>query len=313
MMKKGMKKGISNTKQAISDHRMVKRGNTKISAGFPLECTGPRSPGEILGTISESVSCSTKETLPVESAEDAPALASSTYCMPTKSGTTLLVPDQNVNTKVSKKGTLLQDVEGVHEKVSRANFHLFDDRVFVAEDRGEAQRLLALNNSNNPIRRAMNPIMSGVMKILDLQISSFRAVFNLWMWKDPMLSFWFTALVFGLMLVLSVFPWRLFFFVVGLLGLGPQNHFVVPAYFAKKAARIQKKKEAGGFSQAHRLTFDTVEDVANSPLLFRDNVQMKADGKRREVIVPGGDCVFRSNRFYDWPPDPATTTIKEGM
>jgi len=285
-------------------NQMVKKGisNTKSVVNF----------NPILGTISESVT-QKKLTLPVKSAEAAPALVSSTYSMPTKSGKTLVIPDQNVNTKVLKKATLLQDAKKLHENVSRASFHLFDDRVFMAEDQEEAQNLLALNNSTNLIRKFVNPILGEIMKTLDLGISSFRAVFNLFMWKDPMLSFWFTGLIFGLVLVLSVFPWRLFFFVVGLLGFGPQNYWMVPAYFAKRAARTQKKKVAGTCNQAYRLSLDTVDDVANSPLLFRDNVQMKADGKRREVIVPGGDCVFRGNRFYDWPPNPATTTIKEGM
>jgi len=58
---------------------------------------------------------------------------------------------------------------------------------------------------------------------------------------------------------------------------------------------------------------DTAGDVSRSPLLFRENVWMKPDGKRREVIIPGGDCVFRFNRFYDWPPEPATTKIGKEM
>lgn len=260
-----------------------------------------------------SVSKAMKDMLPVEIADDATTLTGSTQQMPMEFGTTLVIPDQNVRAKVAKKKketSMLQDIEKIHRKVSRANLHLFDDRVFLAEDREGAQKLLALNKTKNPIKRMMNPVAGGVMKIFDIQISFFRAMFNICMWKDPMLSFWFSLLIFCLMIVLFIFPWRLFFCVAGLLGLGPQNYFLVPLYHAKRASRSKAKPVAGDCGQTSRIN---TAAVSNSPLLFRDNMQMKPDGKQRGVIVPGGDCVFRFNRFYDWPPDPATTTIKEEM
>lgn len=281
--------------------------------------TSSKGPRKSLSTASEKVSESMGDTLQDtmrgESIDNAASLTCSGYQMVTYSGSTVVIPDQNVDAKkVKKKGgtSMLQDIEKAHRKVSRANLHLFDDRVFLAEDREEAIKLLALNTSKNPIRKRIYPLVCGVTKIIEIQVSSIHAVFNLCMWKDPMLSFWFSMLVLCLMFVLSVFPWRLLFFLVGLLGLGPQNYFLVNSYLAKKAAKT-KTKPAAQDSGREFWTRTTAEDVSQSPLLFRDNIQMKADGKRREVIVPGGDSVFRLNRFYDWPPDPATSIIKQGM
>ena len=50
----------------------------------------------------------------------------------------------------------------------------------------------------------------------------FRFLFNLFTWRDPYLTFWFSNLLFCLIIVLIVFPWRLFFFSLALVLLGPQ-------------------------------------------------------------------------------------------
>ena len=237
-----------------------------------------------------------------------------TYQMPKGSGRIIVIPDQNVKAKSGTKGstTLLEDIGKLNEKASRVGLHLFEDRVFIAEDKAEAQKLLHFNTSKNPIKSRMFPLVGGVVKIVDNALSMFRAAFNLCMWKDPMLSFWFSLFLFCLMIVLCLFPWRLFFFVGGLFGLGPQNYFLAVSYDKKLASRPKANPAKGNSGLAHQVSMSN-EDVSKSPLLFRDNVQMKPDGKHREVIVPGEDCVFRFNRFYDWPTDPATTVIKKGV
>jgi len=148
------------------------------------------------------------------------------------------------------------------------------------------------------------------MKIFEIQLFAVRATFNVFTWKDPMLSFWFSVLVLCLVISLILFPWRLFFFVVGLLGLGPQNYIFVHLKGVKclslfKPTPVKRNSDRDSWMSV------AADHVSKSPLLFRNNTHMKSDGKRREVIVPGGDCVFRGNRFYDWPPDPATTSIQK--
>jgi len=217
-----------------------------------------------------------------------------------------VLPEQDMQVKKKSSSTIISQIEKMHDKASRASLHLFDDRVFVVDDRAEAEKLLHVNTTNNPIAKKMFPILAAFLKLIDIEISAFRAAFNIVMWKDPFLSFWTTLLVFCLMVVLLVFPWRYLFGIVGLIGLGPQNYFLVDFFVEKQIARQQKKRSMKKLA----VESDSYHDLTESPLLFRNNVQMKPDGRHREVIVPS--VPFRYNRFYDWPPDPSSTSIKEG-
>lgn len=217
-----------------------------------------------------------------------------------------VIPVQDMGVKTKSSSTIISQIEKMHAKASKASLHLFDDRVFLVDDRVEAEKLLGINTTNNPIAKKVNPIFGAFLKLIDIELSSFRAVFNIIMWKDPFLSFWVTLFVFCLMVFLLVFPWRYLFFVVGLVGLGPQNYFLAIWFEARRIARQQQKKAKTKSLESE----GSYRDLAESPLLFRNNVQMKPDGRHREIIVPS--VPFRYNRFYDWPPDPASTSIKEG-
>lgn len=216
-----------------------------------------------------------------------------------------VIPEQNMGVKTKFSSTIIGSIEKMHAKASKASLHLFDDRVFVVDDKAEAEKLLHINTTNNPIAKKMNPIMGAFLKLIDIELCAFRALFNVIMWKDPLLSFWVTLFVFILMVVLLVFPWRLFFFAVGLVGVGPQNYFLADWFETKLATKQQKKKK-----RSNSYAMGSCRDLAESPLLFRNNAHVKPDGRHREIIVPS--VAFRYNRFYDWPPDPATTTIREG-
>lgn len=204
-----------------------------------------------------------------------------------------ILPEQNMGIKAKTSRTIISQIEGMHAKASKATLHLFDDRVFVADDKAEAERLLQINVTNNPIAKKLNPIMGAFLKLIDIELCTFRALFNILMWKDPFLSFWMTLIVFFLMVVLLVFPWRYFFFITGFIGLGPQNYFLADWFEAKYIARQQKKK-ANAKSSLESLVENN--DLGESPLLHRNNVQMKPDGKHREIIVPS--VPLRYNRFY---------------
>ena len=217
-----------------------------------------------------------------------------------------VIPEQDMGVKTKSSSTFIGQIQKMHTKASKATLHLFDDRVFVVDDKAEAEKLLHINTTKNPIAKKMFPIMGEFIKLTNIGLSAFRAVFNVLMWKDPFLSFWVTLFVFCLMVLLLVFPWRYFFFVVGLVGLGPQNYFLVDWFEAKCIAK-QKRKAKTKLSLESQ---DSQHDLAGSPLLHRNNIQVKPDGRHREIIVPS--VPFRYNRFYDWPPDPASTSIKEG-
>jgi len=239
----------------------------------------------------------------------------------------LRLPDQNV-AHSSESKSVGNQIKKIHFKVQRAHLHLFDDRVFIAEDRAEAKRQLKINNSVNPLQKMINPWVASILKILEYELSAFRAIFNIMFWKDPMLSYWVMVILCCLMILVLVFPWRRFFFVVGILLLGPQNYFMnIIDWHRSKMAKKKGGPESLALSKSTRMlnayrdnehgSGQNVHDppqsrnddlLSNSPLLLRNNTQQKPDGKLRKVIVPS--VPFRSNRFYDWPPDPDSTIIR---
>jgi len=236
--------------------------------------------------------------------------------------------DQNVANKAEKGVSIKQELKQWHHKAQKASLHLFDDRVFIVdEDRTDAKRQLGINTTKNPISKRTNPLLSLVLRIFDIGVSAFRAMFNVFMWKDPILSYVTLLLLFCLMIVLLIFPWRKFFFISGLVCLGPQNMksstCIIDILQKRKEKRAEKR--ASSLTQAknyHKSTLrntiplmlhkrSTVESpsfilrktsLSTSPLLIRNNKTHLPDGRKREVIVPS--VPLRYNRFYDWPPDP---------
>mmetsp|Transcript_33231 Transcript_33231/g.71817 ORF Transcript_33231/g.71817 Transcript_33231/m.71817 type:complete len:1016 (-) Transcript_33231:462-3509(-) len=239
------------------------------------------------------------------------------------------LPNQDVcNAPTSERKSLSTQIQQIHYKVQRANLHLFDDRVFIAEDRAEAKKQLKMNNTKNPISKRINPWLANILKIFEYEVSAFRAMFNILFWKDPILSYWAMMFLCCVMILVLVFPWRRFFFVVGILLLGPQNYFMnIIDWHRSKMAKKKGGPESLALSKSTRMlnayrdnehgSGQNVHDppqsrnddlLSNSPLLLRNNTQQKPDGKLRKVIVPS--VPFRYNRFYDWPPDPDSTNIK---
>ena len=247
------------------------------------------------------------------------------------SGPSLRTVDQNVSNSASGGTTIKEQLDKWHAKAQKYTFHLFDDRVFITEERGEAKKALHMNATKNPVAKKLNPLLATVMKIFECEVSAFRAVFNIFLWKDPMLSFCFLMLIFCLMLILLVFPWRIFFFFVGLLGFGPQNYFsqtcLLDVYIRRKQRKTLETMNAKGSIMVDQSTggvqgrnkiFSSIAPLLQKTsttqphrnvLSVRNNTQMKSDGRLREVIVPS--VPFRYTRFYDWPPDPQSVSLQE--
>ena len=235
--------------------------------------------------------------------------------------------DQNVANKTKSGTSIKQELKQWHHKAQKASLHLFDDRVFIVdEDRTDAKRQLGINTTKNPVSKRTHPLLSLVLRIFDIAVSAFRAIFNVFMWKDPMLSYVTLVLLFGLMIVLLIFPWRKFFFISGLVCLGPQNvkssTCIIDVLQKRKEKKAEKRASQHRAKNYHKSTLrntiplmlhkrSTVESpsfvqrktsLSTSPLLIRNNKTHLPDGRKREVIVPS--VPFRYNRFYDWPPDP---------
>lgn len=77
---------------------------------------------------------------------------------------------------------------------------------------------LVLHNRFTTPRYSLT-IFAEMVKVV---LSLVRSVFNLFTWRDPYMTFLFQGASFTSALLLIVFPWRLFFFVMGLGLVGPQ-------------------------------------------------------------------------------------------
>ena len=213
--------------------------------------------------------------------------------------------------------TIADSANRIHRRVQKSKLHLFDDRIFIADDKADAEKVLRMNQSMNPVVKRINPIISIGNMILSQEVYACRAIFNILMWKDPMLSYIAMGLLLCSIIFVLIFPWRQFFLLVGLVGLGPQNYFLnvrdrcerYHTLFTTLLPRSLPNSHAKAVQDSGTgQVLDQGGAIQNSPLLFRNNVQMKPGGKRREVIVPSAPC--RYNRFYDWPPHPESTIIK---
>lgn len=191
---------------------------------------------------------------------------------------------------------------------------LFDDRMFILDKKDPGTGSVALNQvfgtpKADPIMAFVGEFGAPALDILKVALSVFRSLFNLFMWRDPFLSslFFFGAVFF--LLILLVFPWRLFFFVVGLVAFGPQNWLLrvqgkLP--LKKKETPFEdienesKKNKIPNFQFHNHLTTDGGNDT-------RDKKFSKGAPVARRALVPNSPLISR--RFYDWPPNPSVSKV----
>jgi hypothetical protein len=115
--------------------------------------------------------------------------------------------------------------------------------------------------------------------------------------------------------VLAIFPWRLFLFVTGFLVVGPQNWMLrimdergVSAFIKKFLEKRRKKQKKSDKKEDGGLDRKLPEDQAivsshtsdNSPplSLSRKDVDPR---EIHQVSVPYSQLMYQ--RFYDWPPE----------
>lgn len=176
----------------------------------------------------------------------------------------------------------------------------------------------------NPLAALTASFLEPLMKAIGVYLVIVRASFNTFTWRDPYLSFWFLSLLASLGILLALFPWQLFFFVIGLFCFGPQNYLLgfksinkllsqVLALPRKGNSYLERKRisnlESGGADTPGSETGDKV-------YLFDGRKKTNNDSKPRddevhEVIVPYQR--FDTERFYFWPPTalPSTDSIVE--
>ena len=152
-----------------------------------------------------------------------------------------IVTMQDIDATYEGESTkLTDDLAEVKEKLHELTCHFFNDRTHLRPNETslpfgkptsrkktaekELEKLLNIGSysSANPVISRvglyLTPVVDGVLSFLCV----FRALFNVFTWRDPFLSFWVSLVGCGAAIVLFVFPWRLFLFVAGILVVGPQ-------------------------------------------------------------------------------------------
>ena len=113
----------------------------------------------------------------------------------------------------------------------------------------EFDRLLGMYNfGSNPITKITATFLGPLMRIIRIVVYICRVAFNTTTWRDPFLSFWVFLSLVVLCLVLVVFPWRLFFGMCVVGGVGPQNLLV--RFFLERKAAKKAREEADAKAKA---------------------------------------------------------------
>lgn len=141
------------------------------------------------------------------------------------------LPEQDASVAVKSRKTLKEEI--IHNKnlLHKMTNRLFDDRMFIVNEDNtghSAAEELALNQAigvnkyKSPIVAKIAEYVGPMLEGVKVGLSLWRAGFNLFTWRDPMLTFLFLLGAIFMLCVLIVFPWRLFFFIMGLGAVGPQ-------------------------------------------------------------------------------------------
>ncbi len=174
----------------------------------------------------------------------------------------------------------------------------------------EYDRLLLINKYShpNPWINRVGVIVQPIVEIVQGWLYLFRALFNLFTWQDPILSFWVGIIGPMVVLVFHFMPYRILFFVSGIMFVGPQNYLLrvfresrgdPPPDFDK----ITKKKKIQKEERSEDTQFFSSDAPGNQNIKYV-NVEPK---QVKKVVVPYGPLKY--NRFYDWPPEPQYSRV----
>ena len=111
----------------------------------------------------------------------------------------------------------------IHRNALEARLHLLTGNLFF-DHFLESANAEGLGQSKipNPIAALTAEFLEPVLKIQRWYLLAVRSSFNIFVWKDPYLSFWILVTLCALMVFLILFPWRLFFLVSSVIIFGPQ-------------------------------------------------------------------------------------------
>ena len=273
------------------------------------------------------------------------------------------IPEQNIHIRIKSSKTLQEELQEFKNNAHRTTFHLFNDRTYVVRNPNESRYFgkasKKLNNVNSILSgsggtnnnstltqefdkllstgtySSTNPLVARVGVYLEPMIgaalsglSLFRALHNIVTWQDSMLSFWVTTFSFAMTILLFVFPWRLFFLIVGVLCIGPQNLVFrslyekekLPEAIRRRIFLLQKRSNFGRtMGMTNLLQKSSGPPIKDQPIitcqksggspaylnLQPDQVDARAV---HEISVPYSRFMY--HRFYDWPPEVGYSKVR---
>jgi hypothetical protein len=248
----------------------------------------------------------------------------------------LRIPEQNADAKgPARKKKLGDELAELRDNLHKLTFHVFHDRTHVVRHpeacyfgyarkgvRGnvdnDLERLLNVGqySSANPVVARVGLYVQPIISAAHSALLATRAVYNVVTWRDPILSFWVTLFLAAAVVVLAIFPWRIFLFVTGFMVLGPQNWAMrivgergtTPARikkFLEERKKKQKERKMKKTNLSTELPKDQpiisshTSDNAPPPRLTHDDVNPR---EIHGVSVPYSQLMY--HRMYDWPPEP---------
>mmetsp|Transcript_1048 Transcript_1048/g.2220 ORF Transcript_1048/g.2220 Transcript_1048/m.2220 type:complete len:995 (+) Transcript_1048:328-3312(+) len=155
----------------------------------------------------------------------------------------------------------------------------------------------------NPWISRIGTIIQPLNEMVIEGLCFFRALYNIFTWKDPILTFWITVIGPVLVVILHCFPWRLILGIAGIVLFGPQNWF-----FRWRRERKYGPDEFDPDKIVKKRKTEDTEDALEAPLFSMyapDNQPISNeeidDTNVRKVVVPYSALMYQ--RFYDFPPE----------
>lgn len=200
---------------------------------------------------------------------------------------------------LARRGSNDADKEELERK-KRAQMTPYDNR------KDEYDRILYINKYShaNPWMNRVAVVIQPLVEIAQAWLFLLRALFNVFTWQDPILSFWLAIGGPVLVVVLYLLPYRVLFTILGWYLVGPQNYAMRlyqesrPGYQPPDFDKIVKTKRPKKEEKYEDSLFFSSEAPGNQQIKFKnvDPTQVK------QLVVPSN--MLKYNRFYDWPPEP---------
>jgi len=266
-------------------------------------------------------------------------------------------PPQDIDIKPDQANdkAIVDQLEEVRQNLHKATFKLFDDKSYIIKDPDAPtwhSNGRKKNEANNDVKRDLDRLLgigkfsstniflgkimafaAPIMEMITIFLSAYRVLFNIFTWRDPFLSFWFSVGCSIALYILLVFPWRMAIFAAGIICVGPQNYFLRPFFLEKMERNKQKRLRALQLREAQdAMSAEIKPELKSKPVesavitdqpVFQSHApanHVLDDSKAlaaaragtgiQHVAVPYSPLNYQ--RFYDWPPEIEYARVKRG-